>query len=171
MQDIPNDMDHTKTKKKTLRNFSDRKKKEIIDFGIEKNSWKVAGKMHGISAKKVGLWAKTAGKKLKFFYDKVDQKKKDKILKWGLKENSWRQAARKFAVPHTAVSFWAKQAGYKLTFLRKKKCDVCDIPLEDDESMDEHIAVYHITVEGCCNVCGNNTEDVVNHFYDHMVTK
>ena len=164
MQDVPK-------KKQKLKHFSDDKKKEILKYGLQQNSWKVAANKYGVTAKKVGMWAKNAGKKLKFFYKTVDQKMQRKILHYGIQENSWSQAARKFAVPLTAVKSWAKKAGYKLTFLKNKtgiKCSVCQIPLEGIETMDDHISVFHLTVDQSCNVCGYNSEDVVNHFYDHI---
>jgi hypothetical protein len=160
---------HTRAKK-TSDPVSTEKRAEIVSLGLEENSWKVAAKKYGVSAKKVALWAKQTGKKLKFLSEKVDIETKDKILKYGVRHNSWKKAARKFAITLSAVSSWAKKAGLKLKFLKNKndKCVVCNIMLAKDESLDEHMVVAHITVEGCCNICGDDSEDLVDHIYNHM---
>ena len=125
------------------------------------------------------MWAKKSGKKLKFFSDKVDWKTKQKILKYGVVHNSWAKAARKFATTLRSVSSWAKKAGMKLRFLKTKpnRCEVCKILLDKNMTLDEHIAVAHITSAGNCNVCGKTSadlngiddEDLVFYFYGHII--
>ena len=161
--------------------ISEERKAEIVSVGLEENSWKVAAKRYSVSAKSVSLWAKQSKTKQKFFADKVDMKTKKKIVKYGLVHNSWRKAARKFAIPTSAVSSWAKKSGLKLRFLKTKmeKCVVCGKLLDENVTLDEHIAVMHITPGGKCNVCGSTSadlvgstsEDLIYHFYDHIFDK
>ena len=148
-------------------------------MGLNENSWKVVAKKYCVSTKSVSLWAKKSEKKLKFFYDKVDEKTKQKILKYGLVHNSWKIAARRFAIPVKAVYSWAKKAGLKLKFLKPKKdqCKVCKVMLGKNMTLDEHIAGEHITHAGKCSICGKTSADLVGsndgdliiHFYDHLV--
>ena len=165
--------------KTTSDPITDERKAEIVSVGLCENSWRVAAKRYGVSAKSVAMWAKKSEKKLKFFADKVDRNAKRKILKYGLVHNSWKIAARKFAIPMSAISSWAKKDGLKLRFLKTKrdKCVVCKLVLGKNETLDEHIAGSHITNTGNCNFCGttsadlvgSTSEDLIDHFYDHIL--
>ena len=52
-----------------------------------------------------------------------------------------------------------------------EKCKTCNKSLETDESMMEHIVSRHLDNVGNCEVCGEETDDVVEHFADHLEKK
>jgi len=48
-----------------------------------------------------------------------------------------------------------------------EKCKACGYVLETDESFAEHIVSVHLTIESSCNVCGEYSEDMIEHFKKH----
>merc|ERR1712048_902351 len=49
-----------------------------------------------------------------------------------------------------------------------EKCKTCNKQLSRDESMLEHIMANHLDNVGACEVCGEDTEDVVEHSAAHL---
>ena len=49
-----------------------------------------------------------------------------------------------------------------------EKCKACGHALDADESFAEHIVSVHLTVESSCNVCGEYSDDFIEHFKIHM---
>ena len=48
------------------------------------------------------------------------------------------------------------------------KCEACGKALAADETLDEHVVSVHLTIEGLCNICGEDSEDFVDHFKVHF---
>ena len=48
------------------------------------------------------------------------------------------------------------------------KCEACGKALAADETLDEHVVSVHLTIEGLCNICGEDSEDFVDHFKIHL---
>jgi hypothetical protein len=48
------------------------------------------------------------------------------------------------------------------------KCEACGKALAKDETLDEHVVSVHLTIEGLCNICGEDSEDFVDHFKVHL---
>jgi len=47
-------------------------------------------------------------------------------------------------------------------------CKPCGYILEPDETLDEHIVSVHLIAEGLCDICGENSEDFLEHFQIHI---
>jgi len=47
-------------------------------------------------------------------------------------------------------------------------CKPCGYILKPDETLDEHIVSVHLTAEGLCDICGENSEDFLEHFQIHV---
>ena len=47
-------------------------------------------------------------------------------------------------------------------------CKPCGYNLEPDETLDEHIVSVHLTAEGLCDICGENSKDFLEHFQIHI---
>ena len=52
---------------------------------------------------------------------------------------------------------------------RTKICEVCGLNLEVDETIDEHLVSRHLTLEGLCDICGEDSDDFIKHFDIHLV--
>ena len=57
----------------------------------------------------------------------------------------------------------------KLPLLMTPKCEVCHLTLAPDETWSEHVVSVHLTLEGLCNICGEDSFDFVNHFNVHLL--
>ena len=47
----------------------------------------------------------------------------------------------------------------------QKACDACGAGLALDETLTEHLVSIHLTREGLCDICGEDSEDFVEHFF------
>ena len=47
----------------------------------------------------------------------------------------------------------------------QKACDACGAGLAPDETLTEHLVSIHLTREGLCDICGEDPEDFVEHFF------
>ena len=47
-------------------------------------------------------------------------------------------------------------------------CKPCGYTLEPDETLDEHIVSVHLSADGSCGICGENSEDFIEHFQSHV---
>ena len=48
------------------------------------------------------------------------------------------------------------------------KCEACGKALAADETLNEHVVSVHLTIEGLCNICGEDSEDFIEHFKVHL---
>ena len=49
----------------------------------------------------------------------------------------------------------------------KKNCEACDASLEVDETIEEHVVAKHLTEEGKCEYCGEDSADFLIHIKIH----
>jgi len=47
-------------------------------------------------------------------------------------------------------------------------CKACGCGLDDGESLEEHLVSRHLTIEGQCDVCGEESDDFIDHFSIHL---
>ena len=50
----------------------------------------------------------------------------------------------------------------------REKCKACGAALAADETLLEHVVSRHLTMEGLCDICGENQPDFVAHFKVHL---
>jgi len=48
------------------------------------------------------------------------------------------------------------------------RCKACGCCLDVGESLEEHLVSRHLTIEGQCDVCGDESVDFINHFRIHL---
>ena len=48
------------------------------------------------------------------------------------------------------------------------KCEACGAVLAADETLLEHVVSIHLTMEGLCDICGEDSKDFVDHFKIHL---
>ena len=48
------------------------------------------------------------------------------------------------------------------------KCEVCCTIFSKDETFAEHVVSSHLTIEGLCDICGQDTDHFVDHFVTHQ---
>jgi transposase-like protein len=140
-------------------------KHKVVNFGVE-IGWKGAAKHFGVSEKSVGIWAKEFGK-LKI---NIEEETKNEILSFAVKNKSWKMAANRFGVSANTVAYWARKEGYKLPdrSIESEECSVCDIKLEREVTLDEHVLAVHVTIEGRCDICGESSEVFIDQFKTHL---
>jgi len=47
-------------------------------------------------------------------------------------------------------------------------CEVCDSAFATSQAFGEHVLSIHLTVEGLCDICGESSDDFVEHFKLHL---
>ena len=149
----------------------------ILQFGMKQNSWKEAAVQFGVSLYSVQSLAKRAGYNLNVKKYSDDFKKI--AVSFGEKEG-WRAAATKFGVGTDRVREWAKKKKRELVLHEEvkqeinnggDKCDVCGLMLAVNETLEEHEVSRHLTVDGLCDICGEDSEDFIEHFKIHLKIK
>ena len=50
----------------------------------------------------------------------------------------------------------------------KRLCKACGATLAPDETLPEHIVSIHLTTAGVCDICGEDAEDICEHFKTHL---
>jgi len=49
-----------------------------------------------------------------------------------------------------------------------RRCEACGAVLASDETLPEHLVSIHLTIEGLCDICGEDSEDFLEHFKIHQ---
>eukprot|EP00092_Neocalanus_flemingeri_P021622 GFUD01023452.1.p1 GENE.GFUD01023452.1~~GFUD01023452.1.p1 ORF type:complete len:674 (-),score=165.11 GFUD01023452.1:81-2102(-) len=50
----------------------------------------------------------------------------------------------------------------------KVRCEACGRNLAADETLKEHVVCVHMTIEGLCDICGEDSRDFLEHFKIHL---
>ena len=158
-------------------------RKRVVEF-CDSNGWKATTKKFQVSKRIISIWAEQVGGEL----SKKKEMTKSQILKYAVQQKSWIAAARKFGTSARTISYWGRKAGYKLGTKKIKipaekvhtaiggdgskdnplKCDACGVVLSRDETVNEHIVNTHMSSEGLCGICGEDSFDLIDHFKVHL---
>ena len=171
-------------------------KKTVVSFG-EIEGCRAASRKFGVGAESVRVWTKMLGTKRR--KPIVDEMAEQEIIKYGVKQNNWGEAALKDGVSEHTDARRGGKAGHKFSSEKDKKvnptrvvtdpanvlepkvsagvaevakrCEACGLMLANNETFHEHVVSRHLTLEGLCDICGEDSEDFIEHFQTHLTTQ
>ena len=168
-------------------------KKTVVSFG-EIEGCRAASRKFGVGAESVRVWTKMLCTKRR--KPIVDEMAEQEIIKYGVKQNNWGVAALKDGVSEHTDTRRGGKAGHKFSSEKDKKvnptrvvtdpanglepkvaagvaevakrCEACGLMLAVNETFHEHVVSRHLTLEGLCDICGEDSADFIEHFQTHL---
>jgi hypothetical protein len=108
--------------------------------------------------------------------NRYDLRLKAQVLHFA-KNNSRVDTCSKFGLPMRTLNEWLFRVRENAKLIEERKeesmCHVCDKVFEVDETNAEHVIRVHFTIEGRCDICGEDGEessDFLKHFKIHNET-
>jgi len=155
--DIASDAENLEEERKTSstprRYYDEETKSSLVKYVMKKKNLSAAARKFSIPFSTVRLWARKAGIIVN-------------------KKNCLRTTDKKHEEADVDDDGLAAQGGSRCSSSSETKdppmCKPCGYNLETDETLDEHIVSVHLTVEGLCDICGENSEDFLEHFQIHI---
>ena len=156
-------------------------KLEIVAYGVEQKSWRVAAAKFDKPISSVAYWGRRAGYrfgKRRKLLEGVEQLREVTSATEAVQDKGYLntqtnittvtvdKSAEVSTGPMTIyqpITAPACTPGMILT-----KCKACDYYLATDETLNEHLVSAHLTVECLCNICGGESEDFFDHFKIHL---
>ena len=141
-------------------------REEVVNYGLQHNSWTKAAVQFGLSPNTVACWGYRAGYRLQIRRQVVAQ-----LGRLSLEPKSCDTKSKKNNSVNPMQSSSPPVAAYSPAETPyQDNCEACGADLASDETLMEHVVSNHLTIEGLCDICGEDSEDFVDHFKIHLVS-
>ena len=151
---------------KCLKRVDAGTREEVVNYGLQHNSWTKAAVQFGLSPNTVACWGYRAGYRLQIRRQVVAQ-----LGRLSLEPKSCDTKSKKNNSVNPMQSSSPPVAAYSPAETPYQgNCEACGADLASDETLMEHVVSNHLTIEGLCDICGEDSEDFVDHFKIHLVS-